>query len=437
MKKRDCISLFSSAGIGELGVKANNIEIIVSNELLHDRHEVYAANYPETFSITGDINEKKYDIINQYQKLSENKNPFLIYATPPCQGMSSNGAGKLLNEVNKGNRAKEDPRNKLIIPTIEIINKLKPEWVLLENVPNMRNTIISDDRENMINIMEYIEKNIHEDYIGRFQVMDCSDYGIATSRKRLITIYTRNKLGKEYLLRCSNFFSEKDKTTPINKCTLFDAIGHLPELHSKENLNSRKDFHEYHYVPILNSEKYFWLENTPEGQTAFSNQCANKKCKGFNNKTHGSSKVQGKHQSNSDTPLYCENCGEILPRPNIIDKVTKKRRLIKGFKTSYKRMHYDKPGPTLTQNYQFEASDNKIHPTQNRVLSIYEALIIQSINEYDYKFKFKDHEESIPKSLINQIIGESVPPKLIDLIVKKIIDVSENKIIIPQTQLEL
>ena len=437
MKKRDCISLFSSAGIGELGVKANNIEIIVSNELLHDRHEVYAANYPETYSITGDINEKKNEIINQYRKLSGRENPFLIYATPPCQGMSSNGAGKLLNEIIKGNRAEEDPRNKLIIPTIEIINQLKPEWVILENVPNMRNTLISDDKGNVVNIMKYIEENIDDDYIGRFQVMDCSDYGISTSRRRLITIYTRNKLGKDYILRCNYFFSEKDKTTPINKSTLFDAIGHLPELHSKENLNSRKDFHEYHYVPILKSEKYFWIENTPEGQTAFSNQCVNKKCKGFINKTHGSSNVQGKHQSNSDTPLYCENCGEILPRPNIIDKVTKKRRLIKGFQTSYKRMHYDKPGPTLTQNYQFEASDNKIHPTQNRVLSIYEALVIQSINEYDYKFKFKGHEESVPKSLINQIIGESVPPKLIDLIVKKIIDITENKIIIPQTQLEL
>ena len=435
--KKDCISLFSSAGIGELGIKANDIEIIVSNELLHDRHEVYQTNYPETFSITGDIWQKKNDIIKQYKKLSKNKFPFLIYATPPCQGMSSNGAGKLLNEVKKGTRPKEDPRNQLIIPTIEIINNLKPEWVLLENVPNMRNTLISDEKGNVINIMKYIDKAIDKDYIGKFQVMDCSDYGIATSRKRLITIYTRNKKGKNFLIKYNNFFSELDKTTPEKKFTLFDAIGNFPELQSKVNLNSRKDFHKYHYVPIIKKEKYWWIENTPEGETAFSNQCVNKKCSKVINQIHGSSSINGKHQSNSDTPIYCSNCGELLPRPTTIDKETKKLRIIKGFKTSYKRMHYNKPGPTLTQNYQFEASDNKIHPRQNRVLSIYEALVIQSINEYEYQFKFKGQDDSISRSLINQIVGESVPPKLIDLIVKRIIDISEDKIIRKQTQLDL
>ena len=435
--KRDCVSLFSSAGIGELGIKANNIEIIVSNELLHDRHEVYSTNYPKTFSITGDITEKKNEIINKYIELSNNESPFLIYATPPCQGMSSNGAGKLLSEFLKGNRPKDDPRNQLIIPTIEIINSLKPEWVILENVPNMKNTLISDENGNIINIMEYISNSINKDYVGKFEVMDCSDYGIATSRKRLITVYTRNKRGKDFLINHGCFFSDDDKTTANKKITLFDAIGHLPELHAKEGLNSRKDINEYHYVPIVKKEKYWWIENTPEGETAFSNQCVNNKCKNFINTTHGSSYQKGKHKSNNDTPLYCANCGSLLPRPSVIDKTTNELRLIKGFQTSYKRMHYDKPGPTLTQNYQFEASDNKIHPKQNRVLSIYEALIIQSIIDYPYQFKFKGQKESIPRSIINQIIGESVPPKLIDIVVKRIVDISDNKIKRKQLFLEL
>lgn len=434
---RDCISLFSSAGIGELGIKANNIKITVSNELLHDRHEVYAENYPETFSITGDIREKKDEIVDSYMKLSTNDHPFLIYATPPCQGMSSNGAGKLLSEVLKGNRPKEDPRNQLIIPTVEIINKLRPEWVLLENVPNMKNTLISDCKGNIVNIMDFIRDNINEDYIGDYQVMDCSDYGMATSRKRLITIYTRNEKGKNFLKRYGSFFDEDDKISALKKITLFDAIGHLPELHAKEGLNSRKDFHEYHYVPIMKKDKYWWVENTPEGDTAFSNQCVNKECKEINNLAHGSSIKNGKHRSNQNTPIYCSNCGELLPRPTTFDKSINQRRLIKGFKTSYKRMHYDRPGPTLTQNYQFEASDNKIHPTQNRVLSIYEALTIQSILDYEYHFRYKGEKESIPRSIINQIIGESVPPKLIDLVVKRMLDITDDNIQRKQLKLDL
>jgi len=100
-------------------------------------------------------------------------------------------------------------------------------------------------------------------------------------------------------------------------------------------------------------------------------------------------------------------------------------------------MSYNKPAPTLTQNYQFEASDNKIHPTQNRVLSIFEALIIQSINDYKFQFKYKSNNENASRSVINQIIGESVPPKLIDLVVKRMVDISDNKIKITQFQLEL
>lgn len=68
--------------------------------------------------------------------------PFLIYATPPCQGMSFNSVGKRLQEIRRGRAPKDDPRNQLIIPTIEIVKKLRPQWLLLENVQGMQNTII-------------------------------------------------------------------------------------------------------------------------------------------------------------------------------------------------------------------------------------------------------------------------------------------------------
>ena len=97
------ISLFSSSGIGDLGIKANNIDIVVSCEKEESRHELYHNNYPNCHCITGDIWNKVDEIVNYYnQKFDEE--PFLIMATPPCQGMSSNGAGKLLNEFRKGNR---------------------------------------------------------------------------------------------------------------------------------------------------------------------------------------------------------------------------------------------------------------------------------------------------------------------------------------------
>ena len=144
MNNKNVLSLFSSAGIGELGIQAAGLKILVSNELLQNRCDLYRENYPDVKMICGDIWKKENEIVTRWRK-ETSECPFLIYATPPCQGMSSNGAGKLLSGIRNGVRKKEDPRNRLIIPTVHIIKKLNPRWVMLENVPNMKNTVIRDE----------------------------------------------------------------------------------------------------------------------------------------------------------------------------------------------------------------------------------------------------------------------------------------------------
>lgn len=100
-KKYNVLSLFSSAGIGELGIKKCGMDILLSNELLRERCELYHENYPETENICGNIWEKQSEIIQRW-KSKRVGNPFMIYATPPCQGMSFNGLGKLLSEIREG-----------------------------------------------------------------------------------------------------------------------------------------------------------------------------------------------------------------------------------------------------------------------------------------------------------------------------------------------
>lgn len=418
MNKR-AICLFSSAGIGELGIKENDIDIIISNEVVDNRHELYKENYQKTKCFTGDIWVEKENIVDFYNTQYSDEDLFLIYATPPCQGMSSNGAGKLLNGVRKGIRHKIDERNRLIIPTLDIINKLKPKWIILENVPNMRNTIINDEEDNYVNIMEYIERRLGKEYVGKGEVVSCSDYGIPQVRKRLITIFTRDEKGIQYFNEQGTFFPEIEKLPNV---TLKQAIGNLPPLDAKKGYESREDFHPLHYVSIMNEEKYWWVSNTEEGDTAFNNQCVNVKCGYQYNGLHKDViNDEGIAKSSRDTPIYCEKCGSLLPRPTVIDKETGERRLMKGFHSAYRRMMWNQPAHALTKNFQFESSDNKIHPDQNRVLSIYEALILQTINDYEYVFEING--KLITRTLFAQIIGESVPPRLIDIICKKITDI--------------
>ena len=107
----------------------------------------------------------------------------------------------------------------------------------------------------------------------------------------------------------------------------------------------------------------------------------------------------------------------------MVDKHTGKLRLISGYDSAYRRMEWDKPAGTLTQNFQVDSSDKKLHPEQNRVLSIYEALILQTINQYNYIFEING--KKITKNLFVKIIGESVPPKLIDIICNKILSIEK------------
>lgn len=423
---KKALSLFSSAGIGELGIKKNGIEVILSNELLEDRAKLYKENNPDNEMLVGDIWEEKDNIVNRYKNLT-NENPFLIMATPPCQGMSSNGMGKLLSDHRKGLRPKLDSRNQLIIPTIEVIKKLRPEWIIFENVPNMKNTLIKKPDDSLVNIMDYIFESLSEEYIGSAEVVNTADYGVPQIRKRLITVLTRTKKGKAYFKLHGTFLPDKTHDENPNLflepwVTLRDSIDGLPELEAIKNKNIKSDFHPLHSVPLLDEKKYNWVINTPEGQSAFDNQCINPTCMFQGNPSHGARKVNGINQSKKDTPLYCEKCGHLLPRPYTVDKKTGNIRLMKGYISAYKRMYWDKPASTLTMNFQYVSSDNKIHPEQNRVLSIYEALVLQTIANYDYSFQMNG--QIVRKGLIRDIIGESVPPLLIEKITKKILDIS-------------
>ena len=65
----------------------------------------------------------------------------------------------------------------------------------------------------------------------------------------------------------------------------------------------------------LKPEKYWWVEHTPEGETAFNNQCVNPECGFQGNERQSDLLVDGKWKASRSTPIYCAECGELLPRP--------------------------------------------------------------------------------------------------------------------------
>jgi len=409
----NAISLFSSSGIGDLGLRANNISTVIGCELLPERMALFHRNYPEATCFCGDIRILKDRIIDYY-KASFDEPPFIILATPPCQGMSSNGMGTMLRNFRSGIRPKLDERNKLIVPAIDIIKALKPQWVIFENVPNMVNTVIDDGRD-LVSILDYLKRELGKSYEGTPTVVDAADYGVPQHRKRLITVLHKTSTPDPSSIFMPAPTHGKEASIFVKPwVTLKDVLSDLPPLSSEPGRNKCRTI-PLHKVPVLDDKKMFWISNTPEGQTALNNQCVNPECLYQGNRTHGTKhNSEGINQARTDTPLYCERCGALLPRPYTTDKTTGQLRLMKAFTSAYKRMYWDEPASTLTQNFQYACSDNKLHPNQNRVLSLYEGLIIQTILPYNFSFEIDG--KLVSDSLIRDTIGESVPPLLIDRI---------------------
>lgn len=429
-------SLFSSAGIGELGIQAAGFDIVLANELLPARAALYRANFAHEM-LEGDISEKKTDFIERTRSQLGAEELFLLYATPPCQGMSSNGMGKLKSEVALGRRNHEDQRNRLVIPAVDIAVALRPRWLLLENVPGMEKTEIRTAGQRFENIISYIRRRLGRDYVGGAEVIACEDYGVPQRRKRLLTIFTRDPAGKAFFERNDGSFFSSEMREP--RATLRDAIGSVPPLEAKVGKNEARWFHPYHYVPVMTDLKYHWVEHTKEGDTAFNNQCINRACMSQTNPGHKDVKVDGKWVSSKEIPIYCHECGHLLPRPHVLEEG--RPRLLRGFHSAYRRMNWDETARTLTQNFIYEASDNKIHPSQSRVLSVYEAMVLQTINRYEYVFQANG--KPISTAQIAEVIGESVPPYLIEKICRMMVatssttHLSTKECISRQSQLEV
>ena len=105
----------------------------------------------------------------------------LIMHGSPCQDFST--AGK-----NKGGDEGSGTRSSLMYETVRIIEKLKPKYVIWENVKNL----ISKKHHH--NFSKYLIKLEQLGYVSNYKVLNAKDYGIPQNRERIFTISIRNDI---------------------------------------------------------------------------------------------------------------------------------------------------------------------------------------------------------------------------------------------------
>ena len=414
------LSLFAGGGIGDLALRSAGVDMVVANELLEERAELVQYNFPESTVISGDILKSKDSILSACSIHTIE----IVLATPPCQGMSKNGRGKLLSGIRDGTKDPVDSRNLLVVPTIDIFLELGAHTLIMENVPEMKDTLIPVQGESgLMSILDYIAYRLGKDFISQVEVIEFADYGVPQFRQRLISVFSRHPNLVAAHRKGISLFPFPTHAKPGTRSDLLpwktvrDAIESLPPLDASNSNDAEINDIDYHRVPTLDKRKYFWVSSTPPESGAFDNQCV--ACGFEGNPTHGARKnIHGINRSSKSTPIYCFKCNSLLPRPTTVE-ANGDIRLMSGFTSAYKRMKWDEPASTLTRNLSYACSDKKLHPEQHRVLSLYEAMIIHTIDEFSYKWS-RASGKRVSDKLMREVIGESIPPLGLEVVFRQL-----------------
>lgn len=380
MDKFTYISLFSSAGVGCYGFKQENFECIATNELLSKRLQVQKYNKKckyESGYICGDILKKEtidkiHDEIQLWKDNEHLKDITTIIATPPCQGMS----------VANHKKKDEQARNSLVIESLKLIKDIKPKTFIIENVRAFLNTICTDVDGLNKKINEAIDNNLSELFNISSKVLNFKDYGSNSSRTRTLVIGVRKDINVEPEL----LFPIKQ-----NEKTIRQVIGDLQSLNKMGEI-SKNDI--YHSFRKYNPEMRKWISDLKEGQSAFDNTDPTK------------------------LPHYYKNGVKVFCKKKNGDK--------------YTRQFWDKVAPCIHTRNDILASQNTIHPQDDRVFSVRELMRFMSIPQ-DFQWTDKtlnelnklnecEKQNFIKQNDINirQSIGEAVPTVIFNQIAKNI-----------------
>jgi len=257
-KKLTYITLFSSAGVGCYGFKMEDFKCVATNEVITKRMDIQKTNniceYDSGY-IVGDISkpEIKEKIYTEMQRWNKKGNDRIdvVFATPPCQGISV---------INHKKNDKEINRNSLVVESIEVVKQIKPRFFIFENVMAFQKTLCTSPDDRTIPIGDYINESLGTDYIITGRIINLMNYGSNSSRTRTLVIGV-DKTYRNSITPNDLFPEYKDEKT------LYDVIYDFPNLEWGQISND--DF--YHAFRTYNPKMRNWINELKESESAFDN----------------------------------------------------------------------------------------------------------------------------------------------------------------------
>lgn len=234
------IDLFSGAGGLSCGLTMAGFTPIGSVEIMPEAVETYKYNFGEQKGFDENVETRDIrtqDVKDALYKSVEGKHIHLIVGGFPCQGFSM-----------AGNRVVTDPRNSLYLEMLQIVKKLQPDFVVMENVEGLRSMLNGKVEAKIIN--DYKEAG----YDINVTVLNSADYGVPQVRRRVIFIGNRHGLKNCH---------PQPLFTPDNYVTLGEGIKRFMAMPENKTIN---------HIFTRHSDKMIaQIAALPEGKSLYGN----------------------------------------------------------------------------------------------------------------------------------------------------------------------
>lgn len=355
LKRPLAVDLFCGAGGLSLGLQQAGFDVILGVDTFPQAIETHRAYFPGA-SLVGDLTDEA--LRSQIAGVLSDLEVSLVAGGPPCQPFSSAGRSKI-RSLGTQEAARNADRKELWRPFVDIVSRVRPSAVLVENVPDFAMGGDSGGFREFVSALELAGYSVD----GR--ILRAWRFGVPQYRQRLIVVGVKQGLSFHW-----------PNPTRSEGRPLRDAISDLPRVEA----GSRKS--KLHYEgPDHSFQRTFRVGMPAIARGHVYDHVARAvrpdDLEAFRHMRQGS--------------LYSE-----LP-----SHLRRYRSDIFGDK--YHRLHWDKPCRTITAHL---ARDGYwyIHPEEQRTLTIREAARAQTFPD---RVRFAGH----PSHAYRQI-GEAVPPLL-------------------------